>query len=239
MKPEIAICMAYYENAGMLRRQVAEIGAWPKAIRDRVMLIMVDDGSPKAPAVFPKCMPLEAQLYRMRKDIRWNQDACRNLAAARAIDAKAGWLLLTDIDHIIPVGTIAHCLDTRLDAQRVYMFGRLRLSPEPVAYKRHPNSFLMSAKMWQRIGGYDERYAGFYGTDGFFKGRAEKLSLGVIDLPVPLVLVPREVIPDASTTTYLRKTQEDEAGRRRIAAEIARSGSKVPVTGRFEWDRVC
>jgi hypothetical protein len=41
-------------------------------------------------------------LYRMGVDVPWNMDACRNLAASQA---KTDWLLLTDIDHLVPEKT--------------------------------------------------------------------------------------------------------------------------------------
>lgn len=94
-------------------------------------------------------------------------------------------------------------------------------------YKAHPNSWLMTRAMFDQMGGYDERFSGFYGSDSDFRERCKavpfdynaqgvpinradtKPAKGVIRLDVPLIRYPRESIPDASTTSYQRKAQED------------------------------
>jgi hypothetical protein len=42
------------------------------------------------------------QIYRIMVDVRWNQDAARNIGAAHA---ENNWLVLTDIDHMVPEET--------------------------------------------------------------------------------------------------------------------------------------
>jgi hypothetical protein len=94
-------------------------------------------------------------------------------------------------------------------------------------YKPHPNSWMMTRKMFDRIGGYDERFSGFYGTDGEFRDRVKANAARVIILEeFPLIRVPRELVPDASTTRYGRKEKQDHDGVTRIRAQIAREGGK-------------
>lgn len=239
----ITLCVPYYENPGMLAAQLAVIATYPEPVRKALRLFVVDDGSPTRPATFPAKLPCEARLYRMREDIRWNQDACRNLAVAEAGKPEE-WLLLTDIDHLVPAVTMQAVQGVKLRPGRVYTFrrqtalaidgGNVRTEP----YKAHPNSWLLTKGMYDRIGGYDERFAGLYGTDGMFRSRAQKRSEGLEELRCPIVRVPRSVIPDASTTTYARKSPADGEGRQKVRNQIQRSGNHEPVRGRFAWDRI-
>jgi hypothetical protein len=68
----------------------------------------------------------------------------------------------------------------------------------------------MTRALYDRVGGYDERYAGVYGTDGAFKRGVEKNASAVIEIKEALIRVPREVIADASTTTLARKSPDND-----------------------------
>jgi hypothetical protein len=228
----LTIVFAYYENPGMLDRQLAAFEAMPAAIQERLRLIIVDDGSPTAPARIRPC-GVPVRLLRMKVDVRWNQDACRNLALHHA---DKGWVLMTDIDHLIPVETIRAVLLADLDEKAVYRFSRVS-EPDMQPYKPHPNSWLMTKGMFNRIGGYDERFAGLYGTDGEFRDRVQ-LAAPIITLPQTLIRVPREVTPDSSTTTYLRKQPEDAEGIPRVKAERARTPNWRPLRLTFPWEHV-
>lgn len=233
----VSICLPYYLNAGMLAQQYDVISKYPKGVRKSIELIIVDDGSPRDPAVDvprPKDLP-PLRIFRMLEDIRWNQDACRNLAVAQAA---LPWVLLTDIDHLIPEATIQRAVFGFLDPYLIYKFGRVS-APGLEPYKPHPNSWLMTKRMYSQIGGYDERFAGYYGTDAMFRDAAQRIAPIKMSKSV-LIRVPREVIPDASTTTYGRKEPQDGENIRRIKGEISGLPPKQrrPVTGRFAWEQV-
>lgn len=231
--PDFTLCLAYYENAGMLAHQLAALNALPAALRDHVSLIVVDDGSPNAPAVLPPALGFEARLYRMKADIPWNQDACRNLAVEQAAD---GWLLLTDMDHVPSVELVDRIVRGKLDPRCAYTFGRVS-APDLSPYKPHPNSWLMTRDTYRRTGGYDERYAGVYGTDGMFAKRLRAVA-PVRALAEVLIRYPREVIADASTTTLTRKSKENDARKDHVTRLVAASGRREPMTGLTPWERV-
>lgn len=231
---DLTICLAYYENAGMLARQIEALADLPAEMRAHLELVVVDDGSPAAPATFPGKLPCHARLYRMDVDIPWNQDACRNLAVA---EASTDWVLMTDMDHVPSEQLLKRAMTGRLDAADAYTFARVT-APHLTAYKPHPNSWLMTREMYARTGGYDERYAGVYGTDGMFRGRVEAAALRIIPLKEPLIRYPREVIPDASTTTLVRKSPENDARKGEVKAMIKASGELRPVRGLTPWTRV-
>lgn len=236
MKP-ITICLPFYLNQGMLQYQMRNLAGMAKDLRHHLRLIVVDDGSPYNPArdVWGEC-GVQAELYRIMVDVRWNQDAARNIGVK---NAKTDWVLLTDMDHVPPEGTLrALCAGFHED-NRVYNFERQTLNPDKsfTEYKPHPNSWFMTTKTYWKIGGYDERFAGLYGTDADFKERVTELSGVPIRLPLRLTRVPRETIPDASTTTYQRKAPEDGAFKDMRRKRNATPGWK-PEHFRFPWERV-
>lgn len=224
----LTLCLPYYRNAGMLREQFRRLRNLPEVVKRHLEVIVVDDGSPDGQAQGEEIgCPL--RLYRIAVDIRWNQDAARNIAAHHA---RTDWLLLTDIDHLVPPETFEGVMAGKLDPRRVYRFGRVTWSVDEggrhslTPYKPHPNSWLMTRAIYDRMGGYDERFAGLYGTDSDFRDRV----LGHIGEPTlldhVLIRVPRETVPDASTTTYARKVAGlDGEGIQRVKRERAMLGS--------------
>jgi hypothetical protein len=219
---DFTLVLAYYENPGMLKEQ---IGVWlelPDDVVQRLHLRIVDDGSPDAPALdvlreHPIAFEIlrgrvqSFQLWRMQEDIRWNQDACRNVGVRQA---RTPWLLLTDMDHVVPAETWGSLMRAKLKKNAAYRFGRVN-APALDRYKSHPNSWALPRSLYWQIGGYDEALAGYYGTDGDFLVRA-RAHAEVLERPEVLVRYSRDVIADASTTSLIRKSDEDRAAISRI-----------------------
>lgn len=235
---KITLIMAYYENPGMLEKQQEIIGAYPKEILENLDWIIIDDCSPEHPAseVFKKIPEInDMRLYRTEVDVPWNQDFCRNLGAS---EANTGWLFLTDIDHLVPLETMRILMTEDsgfIKVSESYRFTR-RDYPGNERYKIHPNSWFMTKELYEKIGGYDERFAGYYGTDGDFRDRLKKIAkIRTFDF-VDIIRVGREHIPDASTTTYQRKKPEDGVAIRKIKA--ARCANAKPHNLTFRWERL-
>jgi len=177
---------------------------FPAHLRQHIAAIIVDDGSPEKPAedvLKGYAQPFPIRLFRIEKDVRWNWLAARNIGAHHAKD---GWCVLTDMDHVIPQSTAEALVYGKHDPSKVYAFSRIEHSGEKV--NPHSASFLMTRSMFWKIGGYDERYSGFYGTDGMYRKRlAKHATINVLTDR----LVRHEYQGDSSTTTYLRKQAED------------------------------
>lgn len=235
----LTLVLPYYENPTMLVRQLEHLGALPEDIRRNLTLIVVDDGSPENPA--PTIINQEVELgglaeikqFRIEVDVRWNWLAARNIGVH---EGDGGWYLLTDIDHLLPEKTARRIIEGDLDPRNSYRFSRVD-APELTPYKPHPNSWLFTKKRFDAIGGYDERFSGYYGTDGEFRDRVAKNSREIVILDEPLIRVPREVIADASTTKYGRKEAQDGEGVTRIRKEIARQGGPTKRLS-FPYHRV-
>lgn len=224
MEKPITLVLPYYRNPGMLDRQQSLWATYEAPLRSRLHVVVVDDGSPEEPAA--DCLrPVPGlgslQLYRIQVDVRWNWLACRNLGVKKAA---TDWCLLTDIDHLVPEATLRNLVRGSHDKKCIYRFSRRNMDGSE--YKPHPNSWFLTRKRFWAVGGYDENFSGWYGTDYDFRDRAEAGAKMVVMLDDFLIRVGREDIPDASTTTYERKTEEDREMvgqiRRRLTAQAER-----------------
>jgi hypothetical protein len=189
---------------------------------------VVDDCSPKGQCPTTESVTVDGlaslRIYRLTKKIRWNWLACRNLGAKLA---NTDWLLLTDIDHAMPAETLARLLDGPLDERNAYRFKRVDAPhPWPYAladcapYKPHNDSWLMTRDLFfdPKVGGYDDRLSGCYGTSGEFKDRVFAAARAQVQLTDVLIRYPREIIPDASTSPLVYTRKGDHENDARLAA---------------------
>ena len=231
LKNSITLVMAYYENGGMLKRHFEE---WNKYPDGDFKIILVDDGSPKDPAInnIQKTkFPLE--LYRINVDIPWNQNGARNLGMTRS----NGWCLLTDMDHMLSVEQFEVLQNRMLNPDTHYVPGRKKA--DGTWYKRHPNSYIMHRDLYWKAGGYDEAFSGHYGTDSTFRRQLGKASKRVeLGEQFYLTLYGRDVISDASTTAYGRKGSEYQVSKNPVLRERKRTGPPPIPPLNFPWKKL-
>lgn len=214
---ELTLVMSHFQNLGMLAEHQKVWMSYPRDLRNRLHVVVVDDCSPKGYRPSRKIVNAEGlaslRLYRLLEKKRWNWLACRNLGAKLTTTA---WMLLTDIDHVLPVETLRMMLDGPLTDSHVYRFGRVdapRRWPYALAdcrpYKHHPDTWLLTRAMFfcDGVFGYDEALSGLYGTSGEFKDRLLKTASAHELVRDVMIRYPREIIPDASTSpsVYTRK----------------------------------
>lgn len=246
--PAITYIAGYYANAGMLREQQRAWRAYPDDLKAHFHAILTDDGSPAGTEARPHVEATGIASFALNRtlvDVRWNWLFCRNLGVSQATTA---WVLLTDIDHLVPTETLAALVGMDLDARNVYRLQRVD-APHPLPYRLedcgvraqkrvHPNTWLLTRGMFDEIGGYDERLSGCYGTDGEFRDRVQQAARAVVLLPEVLVRYGREVLPDASTTAFTRKNDPkndaDLIARRKARATIP---GWRPLRLTFPWER--
>ncbi len=240
----LTLVMPYYDNPDMLRLHYEQWATWNDDLISEVAFVIVDDGSPNSPAlnvVRPRWLPIS--IYRVLEDRPWHQHAARNLGAHVAED---GWLLMTDMDHMLERGPAEGIVDRidrlRLNPGHAYMLHRIEASTrEPTRHpqtgnpKPHPNSFLLTKKLYWKIGGYDEDYCGIYGTDALFRKR---LSEQLDYLEVPLVRYHREIVPDASTRTLARKEDTTRKTRRKRVDALKLKDPTIKTLA-FPWRLEC
>lgn len=224
----VTVVYPYYDNPRFLERQIAGWHEWPVVERAKVNLIIVDDGSPNVPAANvlqgSGTLPLKTRLFRIKVDVRWNWLAARNIGAHHADE---GWLLITDMDHVIPEPTLNTVLMGAFDPGMIYRFSRIGTKTHP-----HPNSWFYTKKMYWKVGGYDEALSGHYGTDAEYRRRcAATAPIQIMSAPLEL----HEHEDDASTTGYKRKQPEDARGKQMIRA---RGPKWKPRTLSFPYEEV-
>jgi hypothetical protein len=256
--PALSVVMPYYCNPRMLTRQmVVWKKEWGSELLSQIEIILVDDGSPeeKAEDVIREMWEgehgLPLSLYRVLEDRPWHQHGARNLGAHVA---QSRWLLMTDMDHVIPGSTLAEVLrlTPKMSKREVLTFGRVdapatltwradqwtefqRTVREDGSLKPHVNSFAVRKKVFWYIGAYDEDLCGIYGTDKHFRNRLFGSSVARHLEHAPLIRVGREVIPDASTRNVERKVP----GRSDLKKAAAAGKSPGQTTTlNFPWERV-
>ena len=199
----ITLVYAYFENAKMLERHLEEWQQYNN--KDQYRAVIVDDCSKRNPAYFyvkDIQQPFPIELYRINTDIPWNQDGARNLAMTHT----QGWCLITDMDHLLSKESAGQLLELPLDISQTYRPARIKAKLRDTHHP-HPNSYLMHRENYWKIGGYDESYRGYYGTDGIFGRQVKKLT-GITNIEIPLTLFGRTDIDDAATDDYGRHGSE-------------------------------
>lgn len=223
----VTLVLPFYENHQFIETQIAQWLYWPSNVSEHVEVIVVDDGSPK-PLRSLHVSSVRLRQFRIDVDIRWNWLAARNIGAHHAAGE---WLLMTDMDHIVPSETLGRVVFGRHDEKVVYAFKRFDHSSGELV-NPHSASFLMTKAMFWKIGGYDEGLSGYYGSDGDWRRRVAQKA------PIHLVsdaLIRHEHIGDSSTTRYKRKQPEDKAVSRIVAA---RKPGWKPKTLSFPYHEV-
>lgn len=233
----ITLVYAYYENADMLREQIR---VW-RYYADHVAIVIVDDGSPTKPALEilqPHTNVLNLKLFRVLKNIPWNQDGARNLAMQN-VDTE--WAFMTDMDHVVPVPQLhAMTAFSETAPKKHYYMPNQRKVDGTDLQREHPNSYLMRVEDFWFMGGYDEDFAGAYGSDGNFRRCAQQAS-GLIEvkaLKFHTIVYRSEDIMDANTKDFGRKGSEYHVGNIPHLFKKARSPAYKAVNPiRFPWER--
>lgn len=221
-KKRVTVIYPYYEQPDFLEVQRGSWMDWDAYL----CVILVDDGSSRYPL---RPSPSDfARVFRIGVDVPWNWLAARNIGAHHA---NTDWIVLTDLDHVIPPETAHQIVYRNHDPRYVYAFSRREHTGQPIA--PHSASFLLTRELFWRIGGYDEALSGHYGTDGEFRRRVQRHAEIVV---LPDVLVRYEFVGDSSTTQYRRKLPSDAAAVKRLVA--ARRPGWTPRTLSFPYEEV-
>ena len=161
----ITIGITYYDNYDALQKVIKHYKNFINC-----NFILVDDGSPIKPLTSDD-VPNHWSLYRVTKDIGWNNEGCRNLIAHVC---ETEWLCLTDMDYVIKQSDI-NFNDFEKDC--IYFFADTDWLKEAENSRaelgrslRGPlfdhNQIFTTKKYFWDCNGYNETYIGYYGEDG-------------------------------------------------------------------------
>lgn len=166
MEP-LTIAFAYYKNKKTLEHHLGIFSSFSAQIKNLLRVIVVDDGSPQGSAI--DCIgnshiDFDLKIYRIGVNIPWNMDGARNLAMS---ELNTPWAILLDMDHFIEEAQFVKALSRPKLLGEFYMPQRRKINGEK--FPPHANQYLLSKKDFWEAGGYDEDFAGFYGSDSNFK----------------------------------------------------------------------
>lgn len=224
----VTVCFAYYDNPSMLEKHIDE---WRKFY---TAVIVVDDASPNYPAVdiLNKYCLENVKLYRVLKNIPWNQNGARNLAMQQCTTE---WALMLDMDHLLTEKECAKMQQMEKRAGHYYV--PRRVWPDGVEHRLHPNSFLLEKEKFWQCGGYDEDFCGYYGSDKVFRLALDTVAQRVETDCFNTVLY-EGIIQDANTQEFGRKDSEyHSANHPHLVAKRARAPYKAENPIRFTWER--
>lgn len=219
----------------MLDKQVETWESYPYELRRRMSIVLVDDGSPNDPAyphVSETTLPI--QLFRITKNIPWNQNGAHNLGMHVADE---GWCLVTDIDHVLTPDNLAYIFELAVNPKKYYRFGRRQVGRLSTPYKPHPNTWLLTRHLFWWAGGYDEDFSGFYGSDSCFKRALQSVAVGEELDPPYMVVYDENDIPDANTREFGRKDSEYYSVRYPRLRKKRGMVYKAENPLRFPWER--
>ena len=180
----ITLALIYYAAPSLLLAHLQTLRAYPNAVRSRIHVLIVDDGSPQglaASTYVPAALRdssggfLSLNIVRIEQDLPWNIGGARNLAFHLAPTPR---VMLLDVDTPAPQAVMAAALalparDDERDVSLVHRFNRVR--PDGT-HKISPAAVLMDVASYWAIGGCDEDFVGNYGhTDVHFWHRARTL----------------------------------------------------------------
>lgn len=207
---KLSVIIPYYEAPRMLQIHMDHLEH--RGIPDDVEYLFVDDGSQEHPITEP--LP-HGRTFRIKQNIAWNVAGSKNLGAH---EANGLWLLLTDIDRIIP----QEVFDVPVNPHHYYQFRDHMWWGAP-RNKVAPGTTLVRKDRFWEAGGHDESDVGYYGgTDRLLRKRMGRVGLTLEIHPSPIICY-NQISLDGEVTPWAR---------------YWRGGDKQTKTGgslRFDW----
>lgn len=163
MTPRKALClvMACYDQPKMMAKQVETWASYSDKVKTNLKVVVVDDAGPEHPFTLPDS-PVDLSVYRVTKDIPWNQMGARNLGMQVT---REGWSLMIDPDMIVKPEIMEVLVSRAMQPPNRRARYRLLL--------RHmrtggfddtcPNVYMIHTSDFWSAKGYDEDYAGHKG----------------------------------------------------------------------------
>jgi len=153
---KLAVIVPFYKNIVSSIEQcfVDEFSLMSKDTLNSIQLIFVDDCSVVPLEIEYRNSNLSLSCYRIDTDIEWNVGGAKNLGAHVSHCEK---LLFMDADHSIAEEKIKYLIDYNIKDNEHIIFMRGKVGS--------PGIFCTSRKRFSDLGGFDEQFSGFYGSE--------------------------------------------------------------------------
>lgn len=153
-----------YFNQLFLKEQLELWESYPDDVLSNLDIIIIDDCSlsQKAyPLVCPYKNKMPIRLFRVLKDIKWNQPGALNLGMCVA---NTNWVFHADIDNVVTAKSMREIIQATQGQHKRYDFLVHVKDRTPL----NPSAWLLTRDVFWDVGGYDEDFAGNYGYDDSF-----------------------------------------------------------------------
>ena len=157
----ISLIYTYYNYPQRMAQRMDMCSKYSDFVKQSVDIIIVDDAS-KIPAhTLDIEYPHNVSIYRVEKDVVWNEKGARNLGA---VVANTEWVIFTDFDHWFEDEDLANIVNMQKQDNVAYRFERY--SVDGTKYKKpiHSESFLVQRYRALQIGCFSECYTGQWGS---------------------------------------------------------------------------
>jgi len=153
---KLAVIVPFYKNIESSVEQcfIDEFSAMSDSLLSDIQLIFVDDCSVIPLSFKIKNKKLNFSLYKIDTDIEWNVGGAKNLGAHVSNCEK---LLFMDADHSISEEKIKFLIDYKIKDNEHIIFMRGKVGS--------PGIFCTSRKRFSDLGGFDEQFSGYYGSE--------------------------------------------------------------------------
>lgn len=153
---KLAIIVPFYKNIESSVEQcfIDEFSAMSESLLNDMQLIFIDDCSVIPLSFKTENKKLNFSLYRIDTDIEWNVGGAKNLGAHVSCCEN---LLFMDADHSITEEKIKYLIDYKIRDNEHIVFMRGKIGS--------PGIFCTSRKRFSDLGGFDEQFSGFYGSE--------------------------------------------------------------------------
>jgi len=244
----------FYNEPERFLRQLEVWRGWSDYVRDRVRIVVIDDGSPNPVHTYiddradALLAGLNFSIHRITKDLKWNTPGALNLGLHMA---PTDWVLIMDSDCAFTNGHMKVLLGADPEPFAVYKFPRERQGrdrSENLKNKRFlPCTMLFHRSVFEgRLGGFDEDYTGEYsGGYAFFDTDFDERAFGQKDRSPMFIwnsVTATEWMPSLAGYEIVARTSADERKNRellslkRVARRKYQSVRNPSPILRFEWE---
>lgn len=239
----LTFMMAVYGQPEMMRKWFQTLRTYDDDVLDRIRLLIVDDhGDPPQEIPVDIRAMLDCRLYRVTKQIKWNQMGARNLGMDQAT---TDWVVMMDPDMVVELPVAKRILKILPKMKPGFVLKLFLRYTNDVADGSSPNVYVMHRLDFERMGGYDEDYAGNKGwSDVQFMHTLEGFKIKMLKYPNLWVRYYRpNDIKDATVTTLSRDVRINKMLHLRKMAQMKKMGVSRFVKQRkpnlrFTWKRL-
>lgn len=157
----LTFVIAVYGQPLMLEKWFETLRSYPEEVLNHLSVVIVDDhGTPPVDVPMQTVTDADVRVYRVQKDIPWNQGGARNLGMQ---EAPTDWCVMLDPDMVIEPEVAKRLMRKTQSMKQGELVKLLLRYTNDVYDSTSPNAYLIHREDFERVQGYAEEYAGHKG----------------------------------------------------------------------------